>query len=214
MAYKEVWWTIALQLHAMQASWQDSYCPALLGHEEFKCTVSLLCGGTMRPHALATQLLHLLKVTQDPYGRWATPPYHIFSCRTCRVVGKGLKSVCAMRTETARRHSLATRLLRPPKVTQDPYGAVAPPLYQTATFDQVSAVQCGPYDYTRSGNPTRDQLEAQMADLEVGCAFNSTLGRLSGTCNVVDKQPCRSSGALDFQAPAVIVQTSHPSVKR
>ena len=52
-------------------------------------------------------------------------------------------------------------------MTQDPYGAVAPPLYQTATFDQVSAVQCGPYDYTRSGNPTRDQLEAQMADLEV-----------------------------------------------
>ena len=52
-------------------------------------------------------------------------------------------------------------------MTQDPYGAVAPPLYQTATFDQVSAVACGPYDYTRSGNPTRDQLEAQMADLEV-----------------------------------------------
>ena len=32
---------------------------------------------------------------------------------------------------------------------------------------QVSAVQCGPYDYTRSGNPTRAQLEAHMADLEV-----------------------------------------------
>jgi len=63
--------------------------------------------------------------------------------------------------------SLATRLLHPPKVTQDPYGAVAPPLYQTATFEQVSAVQCGPYDYTRSGNPTRAQLEAHMADLEV-----------------------------------------------
>ena len=69
--------------------------------------------------------------------------------------------------ESPRQKSLATRLLHPPKVTQDPYGAVAPPLYQTATFDQVSAVQCGPYDYTRSGNPTRDQLEAQMADLEV-----------------------------------------------
>lgn len=24
----------------------------------------------------------------------------------------------------------------------------------------------GPYDYTRSGNPTRTQLEAQLADLE------------------------------------------------
>ena len=28
-------------------------------------------------------------------------------------------------------------------------------------------MQCGPYDYTRSGNPTRAQLEAHMADLEV-----------------------------------------------
>ena len=73
----------------------------------------------------------------------------------------------SMLAESPRQKSLATRLLHPPKVTQDPYGAVAPPLYQTATFDQVSAVQCGPYDYTRSGNPTRDQLEAQMADLEV-----------------------------------------------
>ena len=32
---------------------------------------------------------------------------------------------------------------------------------------QESAVACGPYDYSRSGNPTRAQLEAQMADLEV-----------------------------------------------
>ena len=34
---------------------------------------------------------------------------------------------------------------------------------------QVSAVECGPYDYSRSGNPTRAQLEAHMADLEVPC---------------------------------------------
>lgn len=32
---------------------------------------------------------------------------------------------------------------------------------------QVSAVECGPYDYSRSGNPTRAQLEAHMAELEV-----------------------------------------------
>ena len=36
-----------------------------------------------------------------------------------------------------------------------------------ATFTQPSATANGPYDYTRSGNPTRTQLEAQMADLEV-----------------------------------------------
>lgn len=168
----------------------------------------------MRPRALAAQMLHLLKETQDPSGQWVTPLYHISSCSTCCQVGQGLTTVCAMLAETARQHSLATRLLHPPKVTQDPYGAVAPPLYQTATFDQVSAVQCGPYDYTRSGNPTRDQLEAQMADLEVGSAFNSTLGGLSGACDGVHKHTLRSSGAPVFGAPDKTLQASHPSVKR
>jgi hypothetical protein len=74
---------------------------------------------------------------------------------------------CTIYAGAERGLSIATRLLHPPKVTTDPYGAVAPPLYQTATFDQISAVECGPYDYTRSGNPTRDQLEAHMAALEV-----------------------------------------------
>lgn len=63
--------------------------------------------------------------------------------------------------------SLATKLLHPPSAGTDPYQAVAPPLYQTATFNQPSATENGPYDYTRSGNPTRTLLETQMADLEV-----------------------------------------------
>ncbi|KAK6127312.1 hypothetical protein DH2020_038975 [Rehmannia glutinosa] len=37
----------------------------------------------------------------------------------------------------------------------DPYDALSTPLYQTATFKQPSAIDNGPYDYTRSGNPTR-----------------------------------------------------------
>ena len=32
---------------------------------------------------------------------------------------------------------MATRLVHAPKVTSDPYGSVSPPLYQTATFEQV-----------------------------------------------------------------------------
>ncbi|XP_057873948.1 cystathionine beta-lyase, chloroplastic isoform X2 [Cryptomeria japonica] len=48
----------------------------------------------------------------------------------------------------------------------DPYDALSTPLYQTATFKQPSATENGPYDYTRSGNPTRDTLEALLAKLE------------------------------------------------
>lgn len=63
--------------------------------------------------------------------------------------------------------SLATRLTHPEFWNDDPYNATAPPMYQTSTFRQLSAVDCGPYDYTRSGNPTRTQLERQMAEIEV-----------------------------------------------
>jgi len=38
---------------------------------------------------------------------------------------------------------------------EDPYGSSTPPLWQTATFKQPNATSNGPYDYTRSGNPTR-----------------------------------------------------------
>ncbi|PKI50867.1 hypothetical protein CRG98_028774 [Punica granatum] len=48
----------------------------------------------------------------------------------------------------------------------DPYGAISTPLYQTATFKQPSATENGPYDYTRSGNPTRDALESLLSKLD------------------------------------------------
>eukprot|EP00897_Mesotaenium_endlicherianum_P004979 jgi/Mesen1/4509/ME000023S03881 len=48
----------------------------------------------------------------------------------------------------------------------DPYGATSTPLYQTATFKQASATENSKYDYTRSGNPTREALESLLAKVE------------------------------------------------
>ena len=70
-----------------------------------------------------------------------------------------------------RRPRIATQLVHPRKALDDPYMAMSTPLYQTATFGQPSATTFGPYDYTRSGNPTRAMLETQMADLEVSASF-------------------------------------------
>jgi cysteine-S-conjugate beta-lyase len=59
----------------------------------------------------------------------------------------------------------------------DPYGAISPPIYQTATFRQPNADEFGEYDYTRSGNPTRTLVERQLAALEGGNhAFAFTSG--------------------------------------
>ncbi|KAJ0043014.1 hypothetical protein Pint_18243 [Pistacia integerrima] len=70
----------------------------------------------------------------------------------------------------------------------DPYDAVSTPLYQTATFKQPSAIECGPYDYTRTGNPTRDALESLLAKLDKAdraFCFTSGMAALAAVSHLV-----------------------------
>lgn len=62
----------------------------------------------------------------------------------------------------------ATELLHGPLDRDATTGAVSPPIYQTSTFAQPSFDAFGKYDYSRSGNPTRDALEDAIARLEGG----------------------------------------------
>jgi cystathionine gamma-lyase len=48
------------------------------------------------------------------------------------------------------------------------FGAVMTPIYQTSTFAFKGVNQPGPFDYSRSGNPTRKALENCLAALEGG----------------------------------------------
>ena len=48
------------------------------------------------------------------------------------------------------------------------YGAVMQPIYQVSTFAYKGVRQMGPFDYSRSGNPTRKALEDCIASLEGG----------------------------------------------
>ena len=57
---------------------------------------------------------------------------------------------------------IETELVHPPS-SVDPTGAASVPIYQTATFDLAAG---GRFDYSRSGNPTREVLEAQLARLD------------------------------------------------
>ena len=82
----------------------------------------------------------------------------------------------------------ATRCVNSP-ATGDPFGAIAPPIYQTATFQQTSAVEFGEYDYSRSGNPTRTILERQLSDLEGGthaCAFASGMAAIAALTRLLN----------------------------
>ncbi|KKA26047.1 hypothetical protein TD95_000348 [Thielaviopsis punctulata] len=50
--------------------------------------------------------------------------------------------------------------------SRDQYGSSSVPIYQTATFKQVTAAGGQQeYDYTRSGNPTRTHLERHLAKI-------------------------------------------------
>ena len=49
-------------------------------------------------------------------------------------------------------------------------GAVNVPIYQTSTYQQDGLGKMRGYEYSRTGNPTREALEALIAELEEGVA--------------------------------------------
>ncbi|HEY6216175.1 MAG TPA: cystathionine beta-lyase [Pyrinomonadaceae bacterium] len=70
----------------------------------------------------------------------------------------------------------------------DTHGAIVPPIYQTATFEQPTATEFGEYDYSRSGNPTRTILEAQLAALENAAharVFSSGMAALTALTRIL-----------------------------
>lgn len=66
-------------------------------------------------------------------------------------------------------------------------GSVSTPIYQTSTFHQFDIDNFGKYDYSRSGNPTRDVLEKLIAELECGergFAFASGMAAIASVLSI------------------------------
>ncbi len=72
-------------------------------------------------------------------------------------------------TDTIRRHP-STRLVGGRAEVDPGTGAVGVPIVMASTFHQEDPQNPGPYDYSRSGNPTRHALETLLAELEGGTA--------------------------------------------
>ncbi|KAF4677386.1 hypothetical protein FOL47_001972 [Perkinsus chesapeaki] len=71
----------------------------------------------------------------------------------------------------------------------DPNHPSSMPIYQTATFVQPSIERFGPYDYTRSGNPTRTAVEQLLAGLEgahAAFSFNTGMAALAAVTKLCD----------------------------
>jgi cystathionine gamma-synthase len=66
------------------------------------------------------------------------------------------------------RPSQITQTVRAGLECDDATGAVVPPIHLTSTFAFRGFGEKRSYDYTRSGNPTRDLLGSAIAELELG----------------------------------------------
>lgn len=69
-------------------------------------------------------------------------------------------------------------------------GAVAPPIFTASTFAQDGVGRPRGYEYSRSGNPTRERLERSVAELERGrhgLAFSSGLGAITTVVSLLKK---------------------------
>lgn len=75
-----------------------------------------------------------------------------------------------------------TRVMHVPGMVDEVTGAASTPIYQASTFHQRDVEQPPPYDYARSGNPTREALERAIAEMEggeAGFAFASGMAAIS-----------------------------------
>ncbi|MCC7032264.1 MAG: cystathionine gamma-synthase [Acidobacteria bacterium] len=62
----------------------------------------------------------------------------------------------------------ATRAIHASQPSDPSTGALVAPLFQTSTFEQEAPGLNKGFDYSRTNNPTRQRLEAVLADLEEG----------------------------------------------
>src|SRR5262247_2277004 len=84
-----------------------------------------------------------------------------------------------MRTERLSDLALETLAIHAGQEPDPTSGAVMTPIVLASTFAQAGPGQHKGFEYSRSGNPTRNALEACVAALEVGrhgLAFSSGLG--------------------------------------
>jgi cystathionine gamma-synthase len=85
-----------------------------------------------------------------------------------------------------------TRAVRAGLETDDVTGAVVPPIHLSATYAFRGYGDKRAYDYSRSGNPTRDLLGAALADLEGGAGAVITATGMAAVTLCLQILPARA----------------------
>ena len=94
--------------------------------------------------------------------------------------------------DDSREQRFATRVIhggqRPDPLT----GAVITPIYATSTYVQSSPGVHRGYEYSRTSNPTRDALQAAVANLEGGAAGFAFASGMAATATILELLDCGS----------------------
>jgi cystathionine gamma-synthase len=93
--------------------------------------------------------------------------------------------------------SLCTRAVRAGIETDTQHGAVVPPLHLSTNYSFEGLGRKRVYDYSRSGNPTRDLLAEALAELEEGAGAVVTSSGMSAVALALELVP---AGALVLAA--------------
>ena len=91
-----------------------------------------------------------------------------------------------------KQRAIATRSVRAGLESDAQHGSVVPPIYLSTNFAFEKYRKPRKYDYTRSGNPTRDQLAGALADLEGGAGAVVTCTGLSAITLILATLPSRA----------------------
>jgi cystathionine gamma-synthase len=88
--------------------------------------------------------------------------------------------------------SASTRAVRAGIESDTQHGAVVPPLHLSTNYSFDGFGRKRAYDYSRSGNPTRDLLGNALADLEQGAGAVITASGMAAVANVLELVPAGS----------------------
>jgi cystathionine gamma-lyase len=86
-------------------------------------------------------------------------------------------------------HAFETRAIHAGQSPDADTGAIMTPIYASSTFEQDAPGEDRGFEYSRTGNPTREALEANLADLEGGSfgrAFASGMAAINTVLELLD----------------------------
>ena len=103
-----------------------------------------------------------------------------------------------MSKRTPGKKAIATRSVRAGLESDAQHGSVVPPIYLSTNFAFEGFRRPRQYDYTRSGNPSRDQLAGALTDLEGGAGAVVTCTGLAAITLILATLPAGARVVAPF----------------